>query len=65
MSPSTTLPPSTRSAIVLIALLQGLLLYLAQQLDGSWPLQDVGSRYRWYAWVLSVPSAIASTKANA
>lgn len=61
MSPSTTLPPSTRSAIVLIALLQGLLLYLAQQLDGSWPLQDVGSRYRWYAWVLSVPSAIALT----
>ncbi|MDR6093538.1 DUF4153 domain-containing protein [Stenotrophomonas sp. SORGH_AS_0321] len=61
MSTSTTLPPSTRSAIVLIALLQGLLLYLAQQLDGSWPLHDVGSRYRWYAWVLTVPSAIALT----
>lgn len=61
MPESTTLPPSTRSAIVLIAVLQGLLLYVAQQLDGSWPLQDVGSRYRWYAWVLTVPSAIALT----
>lgn len=61
MPNSTPLPPSTRSAIVLIALLQGLLLYVAQELDGSWLLNDVGARYRWYAWVLTVPTAIALT----
>ncbi|MBD8636452.1 DUF4153 domain-containing protein [Stenotrophomonas sp. CFBP 13725] len=61
MPTSPPLPPSTRSAIVLIALLQGLMLYVAQELAGSWPLQDIGSRYRWYAWVLTVPTAIALT----
>lgn len=55
------LSPMTRSAIVLIALLQGLMLYVAQQLADSWPLQDIGWRYRWYAWVLTVPTAVALT----
>lgn len=61
MTNSTTLPPTTRSAIVLIALLQGLLLYIAQELSDSWPFRDIGWRYSWYAWVLSVPTAIALT----
>lgn len=55
------LPRGTRGAIVLIALLQGLLLYAAQQLDGVWPVQDVASRYRWFAWTLTVPTAVALT----
>lgn len=61
MQSGTLLSASTRSAIVLIALLQGLLLYLAHQLDGRWPFQEIGSHFRWYAWVLSVPTAIALT----
>ena len=61
MTHRTALPYASRSAIVLIALLQGLALYLVQELGDSWPFQDIGSRYRWYAWVLSVPTALALT----
>lgn len=61
MTHSSPLPRATRRAIVLIALMQGLALYLAQEMAGSWPLQDVGSRYRWFAWVLTVPTALALT----
>ena len=61
MPTSPPLSPMTRSAIVLIALLQGLMLYVAQQMADNWPLQDIGWRYRWYAWVLTVPTAVALT----
>lgn len=64
MTSSTSLPASTRSAVVLIALLQGLALYAAYQFDGHWPFQDVGSRYRWHAWILTIPTAIALTVVN-
>jgi hypothetical protein len=55
------LPLTSRSAIVLIALLQGLALYAVQELADSWPFHDIASRYRWYTWVLTVPTAIALT----
>ena len=61
MTHRAPLPRSTRSAIVFIALLQGLALYLVQELGDSWPFHDIGSRYRWYAWVLTVPTALALT----
>lgn len=55
------LPLSSRSTIVLIALLQGLALYAVQQTGEGWPFQDIASRYRWYTWVLTVPTAVALT----
>lgn len=55
------LPLASRSTIVLIALLQGLMLYAVQEAADSWPFNDVGSRYRWYTWVLTVPTAVALT----
>ena len=55
------LPLSSRSTIVLIALLQGLALYAVEQASNSWPFEDIASRYRWYTWVLTVPTAIALT----
>ncbi|WP_312320255.1 DUF4153 domain-containing protein [Stenotrophomonas sp.] len=55
------LPLSSRSTIVLIALLQGLALYAVQQANDSWPFQDIASRYRWYTWVLTIPTAVALT----
>lgn len=58
MQPSSPLSLPARSAIVLIALLQGLMLYAAQELSDAWPFRDVGWRYCWYAWVLAVPSAV-------
>lgn len=61
MHTDSELPGSTRSMIVLIALLQGLLLYTAQELAEAWPFRDIGWRYSWYAWVLTVPSAVALT----
>ena len=61
MTHHASLARSTRGAIVLIALLQGLALYLVQELGDSWPFQDIGSRYRWHAWVLTVPTALALT----
>ncbi|HIE5094601.1 DUF4153 domain-containing protein [Stenotrophomonas maltophilia] len=58
--PSTSpLSLPARSAIVLIALLQGLMLYAAQELSDAWPFRDIGWRYCWYAWVLAIPSAVA------
>lgn len=58
--PSTSpLGLPARSAIVLIALLQGLMLYAAQELSDAWPFRDIGWRYCWYAWVLAIPSAVA------
>lgn len=61
MHASPALPTTTRSAIVLIALLQGLMLYAADTATGSWPFDDIGNRVRWYSWVLTVPTAIALT----
>ncbi|MEG0186287.1 MAG: DUF4153 domain-containing protein [Stenotrophomonas sp.] len=61
MQQDVPLPWSTRSMIVLIALLQGLALYAAQELAPHWPFQDLACRYGWNAWVLTVPSAIALT----
>lgn len=55
------LPLSSRSTIVLIALLQGLMLYAVQEAAGSWPFHAFGNRLCWYAWVLTVPTAIALT----
>lgn len=55
MSTAPALPRSTRGFIVAIALLQGLLLYLARSghvLDGH------SAQICWYALVLSVPSAM-------
>lgn len=51
----------TRSMIVLIALLQGLALYAAQELNDTAPFQDIACRYAWNAWVLTVPTAVALT----
>ncbi|MBM9915324.1 MULTISPECIES: DUF7057 domain-containing protein [Stenotrophomonas] len=61
MQQDAPLPWSTRSMIVLIALLQGLALYAAQELAPHWPFHDLACRYSWNAWVLTVPSAIALT----
>lgn len=55
------LPLASRSAIVLIALLQGLMLYAAQEAADSWPFNDIAGRYRWYTWVLTIPTAVALT----
>ncbi len=57
MQSSTPLTLPARSAIVLLALLQGLMLYAAQELSDAWPFRDIGWRYCWYAWVLAIPSA--------
>ena len=51
----------TRSMIVLIALLQGLALYAAQELNDTTPFQDIACRYGWNAWVLTVPTALGLT----
>lgn len=59
MQSSSPLTLPARSAIVLLALLQGLMLYAAQELSDAWPFRDIGWRYCWYAWVLAVPSAVA------
>lgn len=54
------LPRQTRAFIVLTALLQGGLMYLAQQGSerGWWPLAGLGGRVCWYTLVLTVPTAL-------
>ncbi|HCV96294.1 MAG TPA: DUF4153 domain-containing protein [Stenotrophomonas sp.] len=61
MNAHPALPTPTRSAIVVIALLQGLMLYAVQEAGDSWPFNDFCNRVRWYTWVLSVPTAVALT----
>lgn len=61
MSTSPALPLPTRSAIVLIALLQGLMLYAVQKGADAGLFHDLGHRVQWYAWVLSIPTAVALT----
>lgn len=66
MNDSPPLPLNTRSAIVLIALLQGLLLYIATQADTTWPFDSITGQLCWNAAVLLVPGAIvlAATRLN-
>ncbi len=52
------LPTRERQFIVLVALLQGLLLYIAQygHEHDWWPLNQLGGRICWYTLVLTVPT---------
>src|SRR5690348_5046120 len=52
-----------RSFIVLVALCQGLLLYLAStgQDNDWWPFNQLGGLVCWYSLVLTVPSAMTLT----
>ncbi|MDR6673954.1 DUF4153 domain-containing protein [Xanthomonas sp. 1678] len=58
MDTSPDLPRQTRAFIVLVALLQGALMYLAQRgaETGLWPFGTLGGRVCWYTLVLTVPS---------
>jgi len=58
-----SLSRETRSFIVLIALLQGLLLWLAQtgQAHHVWPFSELGGCICWYTLVLGVPSVMTLT----
>jgi len=60
---SESLPRETRSFIVLVALSQGLLLWLAQtgQAHRIWPFSELGGCICWYTLVLGVPSAMTLT----
>jgi hypothetical protein len=55
--------PLARSFIVLAALLQGLLLYLAQTgiEHDWWPFSQLGGRVCWYTLVLTIPSLMTLT----
>lgn len=55
-----TLSRSTRQFIVLLALVQGLLLWLAEQgrLHDWWLLSELGGRVCWYTLVLGLPSCL-------
>ena len=55
-----TLPRREKSVIVLLALLQGLLLYLVEYADEQgWPiLSDLSGQVPWYTLVLIVPSVM-------
>ncbi|UXI69847.1 DUF4153 domain-containing protein [Tahibacter amnicola] len=57
MTPADSLPRPERAFIVLTALLQGLLLYLAETgtKQGWWPFAELGGRVCWYTLVLCVP----------
>lgn len=58
MSESPDLPARSRPFVVLVALLQGLLLYLAEtgREHGWWPFDGLGGLVCWYTLVLSVPT---------
>ncbi|MBB4125728.1 hypothetical protein GGR77_000999 [Xanthomonas translucens] len=58
METAPDLPRQTRAFIVLVALLQGALLYLAQRgaETGMWPFAALGGRICWYTLVLTVPT---------
>ncbi|HEY0334472.1 MAG TPA: DUF4153 domain-containing protein [Stenotrophomonas sp.] len=61
MGQEVALSRHTRSFIVLMALLQGGLLHLAQKGTelGWWPFSALGGRICWYTLVLAVPGAMA------
>ncbi|HEY4531277.1 MAG TPA: DUF4153 domain-containing protein [Luteimonas sp.] len=60
MTPAATLPRNERAFIVLLAVLQGGLMYLAEEgrTAGFRPFADLGGRVCWYTLVLSVPTAM-------
>ncbi|WP_221441769.1 DUF4153 domain-containing protein [Luteimonas sp. MC1825] len=61
MTVDTPLPRNERAFIVLLAVLQGGLMYLAQKGDaaGWWPFNALGGRVCWYTLVLAVPTVMA------
>lgn len=61
MHAETELPHRSRMFIVLVAVLQGGLMYLAQkgQELGWWPFDALGGRVCWYTLVLTVPTMMA------
>lgn len=61
MQQEVPLARGTRRMIVLIALLQGLALYAMQELAERWQVRDGVWRYCAYAWLLTIPTALALT----
>ena len=61
MSIATTLPRNERAFIVLLAIAQGGLMYLAQkgQDAGWWPFDGLAGRVCWYTLVLAVPTMMS------
>ncbi|MGO1540260.1 MAG: DUF4153 domain-containing protein [Luteimonas sp.] len=61
MHSETELPHRSRMFIVLVAVLQGGLMYLAQKGHelGWWPFAALGGRVCWYTLVLTVPTVMA------
>lgn len=61
MTTAATLPRNERAFIVLLAVLQGGLMYLAEEgrSGGLWPFAGLAGRVCWYTLVLSVPTAMA------
>lgn len=61
MHSDTELPHRSRMFIVLVAVLQGGLMYLAQKGHalGWWPFAVLGGRVCWYTLVLTVPTMMA------
>ena len=61
MSVDATLPRNERAFIVLLAVLQGGLMYLAQKGHdaGWWPFAELAGRVCWYTLVLAVPTMMA------
>ena len=61
MHSETELPHRSRMFIVLVAVLQGGLMYLAQKGHelGWWPFAALGGRVCWYTLVLTVPTMMA------
>ncbi|WP_132986500.1 DUF4153 domain-containing protein [Luteimonas terricola] len=61
MSTDAPLPRNERAFIVLLAVLQGGLMYLAQKGHdaGWWPFAGLGGRVCWYTLVLTVPTMMA------
>ena len=61
MSISAPLPRNERAFIVLLAVLQGGLMYLAQKGHeaGWWPFAELAGRICWYTLVLTVPTMMA------
>ena len=61
MREEPVLSRNARAFIVLVALLQGGLMYLAQrgtELDW-WPFSGLGGRICWYTLVLTVPTGVS------
>lgn len=61
MSTAAQLPRNERAFIVLLAVLQGGLLYLAQKgyESGWWPFSELAGRTCWYTLVLTVPTMMS------